>query len=151
MKLETTLSERPGFLHVLPLFDLFALVTMLLLMGPMFLSQSGVTVELPASQFQLQRFRESIVVTVGPGSPEPRIHLGRQSVSVQELQEKLELLKDDENMSRAIVLLKTDAGVQVGTERMVSEMIMNTGFKLALVGTSRVGEDVGDSEAEPDE
>lgn len=147
MKLETTLSERPGFLQALPLFDLFALVTMLLLLGPMFLNQSGVLVELPASQFQLQRYKESIVVTVGPGSPEPRIHLGRQSVTLAELGEKLEELKADETMSRAIVLMKTDLGVPVGTERVVSELIMDTGFKLALVGDSRVA---ADNTAEPE-
>ena len=67
MKLETTLEEKPGFLHALPLFDLFALVTMLLLLGPMFLSQSGVMVEVPSSRFQMQRYGDSIVVTIGPG------------------------------------------------------------------------------------
>ncbi len=134
MKLETTLEERPGFLHALPLFDLFALVAMLLLLGPMFLTQGGVMVEVPASQFQMQRYRESIVVTLGPGDSEPRLYLGRKSVTVEELTTDLEALKSDEVMSRAIVLLKTDVGSSVGMERQISELILKSGFRLAYVG-----------------
>ncbi len=134
MKLETTLEERPGFLHAMPLFDLFALVVMLLLLGPMFLSQSGVTVEVPASRFQMQRFSESIVVTLGPGNSEPTLHLGRKAITLEELGKELEVMKADEAMSRAIILLKTDVGTSVGMERLVSEVILGSGFKLAYVG-----------------
>jgi biopolymer transport protein ExbD len=134
MKLETTLEEKPGFLHALPLFDLFALVTMLLLLGPMFLSQSGMTVEVPSSRFQMQRYGDSIVVTVGPGGKSATLYLGREAVSLEGLAEKLEILRKDERMARAIVLLKADVGTTVGMERAVSEIILGVGFKLALVG-----------------
>ncbi len=117
MKLETTLDERPGFLHALPLFDLFALMAMLLLLGPLFLTQGGVTVEVPASQFQMQRYRESIVVTLGQGHLRPQLYLGRKPITLEELKNELNNLRADEVMSRAIVLLKTDVGVSVGAER----------------------------------
>ncbi|MFD2257958.1 hypothetical protein ACFSSA_14850 [Luteolibacter algae] len=151
MKLETTLNERPGFLHALPLFDLFMLVTLLLFIGPMFLSQSGVSVEVPSSQFQMQRYRESIVVTLGPGEVEPSLHVGRQAVSLRELQEKLDALKTDEVMSRAIVLLKTDIGTTVGMERKVSEIILKSGFRLALVGRSEIPTELQDPAISPAE
>lgn len=134
MKLETTLEERPGFLHALPLFDLFALVTMLLLLGPMLLTQGGVTVEVPASQFQMERYSESIVVTLGPGESQPSLHLGRKAVSFKELAEELDKLKSDEMISRTIVLLKADVGSSVGLEREISEIVLGAGFKLAYVG-----------------
>ncbi len=134
MKLETTLDERPGFLHALPLFDLFITVTMLLLLGPIFLSQSGVTVELPASQFQMQRYQESIVVTLHSGKAEPQIYLGREAISLDELKSRLEVLKADEVMSRAIVLLKTDLGTPAGVQAEIMELILQLGFKVALVG-----------------
>ncbi|MFM2197350.1 MAG: hypothetical protein RLZZ505_782 [Verrucomicrobiota bacterium] len=142
MKLETTLEERPGFLHVMPLFDLFALVTMLLLLGPLFLSQGGVSVEVPSSRFQMQRYGDSIVVTVGPGSEKVPIYLGRQAVTLEELTEKLATLKQDERMARAIVLLKTDERTSVGMERKVAELVLSAGFRLALVGEPE-GNDVG--------
>lgn len=106
----------------------------MLLLGPMFLTQGGVMVEVPASQFQMQRYRESIVVTLGPGDSEPRLYLGRKSVTVEELTTDLEALKSDEVMSRAIVLLKTDVGSSVGMERQISELILKSGFRLAYVG-----------------
>lgn len=134
MKLETTLEERPGFLHALPLFDLFALMTMLLLLGPMFLTQGGVLVEVPSSQFQMQRHRESIVVTLGVGDFAPQLYLGRKPINLEQLPKELEKLSSDEAMSRAIVLLKTDVGSSVGVERKVSEIILASGFKLAYVG-----------------
>lgn len=134
MKLETTLEERPGFLHLMPLFDLFALVTMLLLLGPLFLSQGGISVEVPSSRFQMQRYGDSIVVTVGPGSEGVPIYLGRQAVTMEELSKQLTKLKQDERMARAIVLLKTDVRTSMGMERKVSEIILGAGFRLALVG-----------------
>lgn len=140
MKLETTLEDRPGFLHALPLFDLFALVTMLLLLGPMFLSQGGISVEVPSSRFQMQRYGDSIVVTVGPGDAEAALYLGRQAVTLEELAGRLGELREDERMSRAIVLLKTDVQTTVGIERKISEMILAAGFKLALVGDARPAE-----------
>jgi biopolymer transport protein ExbD len=134
MKLETTLEERPGFLHAMPLFDLFALVTMLLLLGPLFLSQGGISVEVPSSRFQMQRFGDAIVVTVGPGGEEASLYLGRQSVTLEELSGRLAALRLDERMGRAVVLLKTDVRTTVGMERKVSEIALAAGFRLALVG-----------------
>ncbi len=134
MKLETTLDERPGFLHALPLFDLFITVTMLLLLGPVFLNQSGVIVELPASQFQMQRYGESIVVTLHSGKNEPQIYLGREVVSLDELSSRLEVLKADEVMSRAMVLLKTDIGASAGMQSKIVDLVLRLGYKIALVG-----------------
>lgn len=134
MKLETTLEDRPGFLHAMPLFDLFALVVMMLLLGPLFLSQGGISVEVPSSRFQMQRYGDSIVVTVGSGSEEAPIYLGRQAVTVEELAAQLAALKLDERMRRAVVLLKTDIRTTVGMERKVSEVVLGAGFRLALVG-----------------
>jgi hypothetical protein len=134
MKLEMTLDERPGFLHALPLFDLFALATMLLLLGPMLLSQSGISVEVPASRFEMQRYPKSIVVTAGPGGRDASLYLGRSSITLDALSERLAELKGDEDMSRAVVLLKTDVGTSVGMERILAEIILGAGFDLALVG-----------------
>ena len=134
MKLETTLDERPGFLHAMPLFDLFALIAMLLLLGPLFLSQGGISVEVPTSRFQMQRYGDSVVVTVGSGGEEAPIYLGRQAVSLGELAAQLAKLKLDERMGRAVVLLKTDTQTTVGIERKVSEIVLRAGFRLALVG-----------------
>lgn len=144
MKLETTLEERPGFLHAMPLFDLFALVTMLLLLGPLFLSQGGISVEVPSSRFQMQRYGDSIVVTVGPGGEEASLYLGRQAVTLEELTERLATLRLDERMGRAVVLLKTDVRTTVGMERKVGEITLAAGFRLALVGEPEPAREAGE-------
>lgn len=134
MKLVTTLEERPGFLHALPLFDLFSLVGMLLLMSPMFLGSSGVMVDVPVSEFQMERYDDSIVVTLGPGLEKDRLYLGRNAVELADLPALLEKLGEGDVKARTIILLKSDVETSVGIERRVSEIILKSGFKLALVG-----------------
>lgn len=134
MKLEMTLPERPGFLHAVPLFNLFALLLLLFVLGPSMLVQSGMMVDLPPSRFQMERYENTLVVTLGPGEPLPRLHFGRDIVTIAELESRLEKLKDDGATSKSVVLLQTDAGTSVGVERQISELILSKGFHLALVG-----------------
>lgn len=134
MKLEMTLPERPGLLHAVPVLNLFALMVFFLLLGPSLVLQSGVAVELPPSRFQMQRYQDTLVVTLGPGEPLPRIHFGRDPVTIEELSQRLDQLHSDGASAKAIVLLQTDAGTPVGTEREVTELILTKGFRLAVVG-----------------
>jgi len=134
-----TLPERPGLLHAVPVLNLFALLWLVVLLGPSLLRQSGVMVELPPSQFQLERYQETLVITLGPGESAPRIHLGRDAVTYTELTERMETLRESGAPAKAIVLLQTDAGTPVGIERQVSEMVLGKGFRLAMVGANAPG------------
>lgn len=139
MKLEMTLPERPGFLHAIPIFNIFALLLLFFLLGPSLVLQSGVAVDLPPSRFQMERYESSLVVTLGPGEPDPRIHLGRDALTLTELADRLELLRADGAPTQTIVLLQTDTGTPVGTEREVTELILSKGFRMALVGKNSPG------------
>ena len=134
MKLEMTLPERPGFLHAVPILNIFALVQLFFLLGPSLVLQSGVAVDLAPSRFQMERYQDSIVVTLGPGEPGPRIHFGRDAVTLEELSARLDKLRADGAPTKAIVLLQTDTGTPVGIEREVTERVFGRGFRLALVG-----------------
>jgi biopolymer transport protein ExbD len=134
MKLEMTLPERPGFLHAVPVLNLFALLLLFLLLGPSFVMHSGISVDMPPSRFQMERFRDSLVVTLGPGQPNPRIHLGRDALTLPELSTKLDELRDAGKSTKSIVLLQTDQGTPVGVEREVTEAILSKGFRVAYVG-----------------
>ena len=149
MKLETTLPERPGLLHAVPVLDLFALLWLLVLLGPLMLQQSGVAVDLPPSRFQLERYQETLVVTLGQGDPDVRIHFGRDLVTMTGLSMRLDELRDEGAPARAIVLLQTDAGTPVGAERQISELILSKGFKLALVGANSSNRNLPDPNATP--
>lgn len=134
MKLEMTLPETPGFMHAVPVLNIFALLLLFFLLGPSLVLQSGVAVDLPPSRFQMERYQNTLVVTLGPGEPTPRIHFGRDAVSLAELAERLEKLRADGMKSKAIVLLQTDTDTPVGVEREVTELVLSKGFRIALVG-----------------
>lgn len=134
-----TLPERPGLLHAVPVLNIFALLWLLFMLSSSLLRQSGVTVELPPSRFQLERFQNTLVVTLGPGEAGPRIHFGRDAVSVAELSTRLEELRGEGAQANSLVLLQTDTGTPVGIEREVTEIVLSKGFRLALVGANVAG------------
>ncbi len=137
MKLEMTLPERPGFLHAVPILNIIALMQLFFLLGPSLLMQSGVAVDLPPSRFQMDRYEESLVVTLKPGEPGdplPHIHLGRDPVTREELARRLDELRAKGAQAKAIVLLQTDTDLAVGAERDLIEMILSKGFRVAMVG-----------------
>jgi len=140
VKLEMSLPEHPGLLHAVPVLDVFALLWLLFLLGSSLLRQSGMTVELPPSRFQLARFPDSFVVTLGPGDNEPRVHFGRDLVSLSELSARLDQLRGEGARANSIVLLQSDAGTPVGIEREVTELVLGKGFRLAMVGANVPGE-----------
>jgi biopolymer transport protein ExbD len=144
VKLEMSLPERPGLLHAVPVLNIFALLWLLFLLAPSLVQQSGVAVELPPSRFQLERYQDALVVTLGPGETEPRIHFGRDSVNFSDLAERLEKLRADGANAHAMVLLQTDAGTPVGVERQVTEMVLQKGFRLAVVGANAPGPKISD-------
>ena len=147
MKLVSTLPERPGLLHAVPVLDLFALLWLLFLLGPSLLRQSGVMVELPPSRFQLERYQDTLVITLGPGEYGPRIHLGRDAATMAELDARLEQLRVDGAATKLMVLLQTDAGTPVGVERQVAELVLGKGFRLAMVGANVPGESQQESDS----
>jgi biopolymer transport protein ExbD len=129
-----TLPERPGFLHVLPVVDLFLLLVLFFMVGPSLLLQSGLKVELPPSKFQMERFQDTLVVTLGPGQPPSNIHYGRRPVTFEDLVEILDQKRTDGSAAKAVVLLQSDRDTPVHFEREVAETIIGMGFRLALVG-----------------
>lgn len=135
MKLVSTLPERPGLLHAVPVLDVFALLILIFVLGPSLLLQSGISVEVPPSRFQLDRYHDTVVVTLSPsGENKARIHIGRDEVSTPVLSERLEQLKDQGAADTTMVLLQTEPSTPAGTEREISELILAKGFRLALVG-----------------
>lgn len=139
MKLEMSLPERPALLHALPVVNLFALLWMFHFAGASLTSQAGVTVDPPPSRFQLERFSETLVVTLVTAESGARIYLGRELVDMATLESRLESLRGQGAASRTIVLLQCDADTQVGAEREVGELILGKGFRLALTGSNGGG------------
>jgi biopolymer transport protein ExbD len=133
MKLESTLPERPGFLFVVPAFNLFALLLVFFLLGPSFVSQSGVAVELPVSRFQMERQADASVVTITAGDP-PGYWVEREPVSLGQLSERLDARRGSESSPATSVLLRVDKGVPVEVQRKVAEIALQKGLRVYLLG-----------------
>jgi biopolymer transport protein ExbD len=148
MKLRSTLPEHPGFLHAVPVLDMFGLLLVFLLLGPAFVAQTGVSIELPPSRFQLDRFAQPLVISATAGDP-PVVFLGHEQVEMKQLARRLQgeraaLGKSGER----VVLLRLDAGVPVTVERQLAEVALQNGFRVMLAGRSSLG---GIAEPEADE
>ncbi len=138
MKLISTLPDRVGFLHAVPILDLLALLLIALLMGPSFLSQSGVQVELPVSRYQIARSADAQVITVTEGDPVV-LWLGRERVTPQELDVRLKEIREA-SMAREgstpipVAYIRTDQRIDVAEERRVAEQVLAAGFRVYLLG-----------------
>jgi len=132
MKLESTLPESPGFLLVVPAFNLFALLVFFLF-GPSFVSQSGVAVELPVSRMDIEMQGNPTVVTVTAGDP-PGYWLGREQMGLSQLSERLDALRSGDAATPTAVYLRVEKGVPVEIQRSVAEIALQKGFRAYLLG-----------------
>lgn len=133
MKLESTLPERPGFLFVVPAFNLLALLISFLLLGPHFLNQYGVAVELPVSRYQMERPGDAMVITVTPGDP-PGYWIDREAVSLGALSERLDARRGSESAPSTSVLLRVDREVPVQVQQAVAEIALQKGYRVWVLG-----------------
>lgn len=138
MKLVSTLPERVGFLHVVPVFDLLVLLLVFFLVGPSLVNQSGVEVEMPVSRYQVARQADASVITLTKGNP-PVIWLGRQQVTAEELVAALAQLRL-ESLTIPTVYIRSDQEIASRDERAVAESALQAGFKVYLLGRSAVSE-----------
>lgn len=132
MKLVSTLPERAGFLHAIPLFDLFALLLVFILLGPSFVRHSGVRVEMPMSHYQVERDPNAAVITITQGNPAV-LWLERARVTEAELIQRL-AARREESITVPTVYIKSDAGIPSGYERQVAETALQQGFRVYLLG-----------------
>ena len=132
MKLVSTLPERAGFLHAIPLFDLFVLLLVFILLGPSFVRHSGVRVEMPMSRYQVDRDPNAAVITITRGSPAV-LWLERQQVSEAELIQQL-AQRREESGTVPTVYIRSDAEISSAYERQVAETALQQGFRVYLLG-----------------
>jgi biopolymer transport protein ExbD len=132
MKLVSTLPERVAFLHAIPLFDLFALLLVFILLGPSFVRHSGVRVEMPMSRYQVERDPNAAVITITQGSPMV-LWLERERVTEGELIKRL-AARREKSGTVPTVYIKSDARIPAEYERRIAESALQQGFRVYLLG-----------------
>ncbi|MGB6219822.1 ExbD/TolR family protein [Haloferula sp.] len=132
MKLVTTLPERAGFLHAIPLFDLFGLLLVFILLGPSFVRHSGVRVDMPMSRYQVERDPNAAVITITQGNPAV-LWLERQRVTEGELIKSL-AERREQMATVPTVYIRSDAEIPASFERRVAESALQQGYRVYLLG-----------------
>lgn len=136
MKLQTSLPENVGFLHAVPLFNLFAVLLMCYTLGPKLEEKTGVTINVPASLFQLERYEEAAVITMTAGDLQ-ELYIGTQRISLTELDVQLdEQLEKSAGANRAIVIM-ADRLVSSEQLRQVAEICLRKGLRVVMAGGER--------------
>jgi len=128
MKLEMSLPEKPGFLHALPLLDLLALVMLFPLLASSLAPQAGVEIELPETNFRLQRVSNPIVVSI-TGGTDPQYWVGKERVERDVLLDavKMRSIRWEEGGSPAVLLKVAKSAQAYGME--VSYELLREGYR----------------------
>ncbi|MDF1813411.1 MAG: biopolymer transporter ExbD [Verrucomicrobiales bacterium] len=89
MKLESTISERAGFLYLAPVIDgVLLLLVFFAFFGSSFVSKSGVQVVLPSSDSSIPAAGNTHIITVMEGNP-PKMFFNESRVDIPQLTTKL--------------------------------------------------------------
>ena len=127
VKLESTLSDRAGFLYIAPLIDSIFLLLIFFLFSTNFVLKSGISVKLPQSNSAIPSALQSHIVSVAPGESED-IYFNEEKVDIARLEE---LLKTSTERSTRIILL-ADEKTSYGTVMKVSLLAFRYGYELSF-------------------
>ncbi len=137
MKLHMTLPAKPGFLHMLPGLDIMALILMFPLLGPSFVQQTGIDVQVHESPWRYEQMENPIVLTLGAatGSEPTPLWINKNEVAMSELESEIEKLRSEEGGNAiTTVVIRSDVSVPSGTEKEVINRVIKLGLKCGLIG-----------------
>ncbi|MGB2092047.1 MAG: ExbD/TolR family protein [Akkermansiaceae bacterium] len=137
MKLHMTLPAKPGFLHMLPGLDIMALILMFPLLGPSFVQQTGIDVQVHESPWRYEQMENPIVLTLGAatGSEPTPLWINKNEVAMSELESEIERLRSEEGGNAiTTVVIRSDVSVPSGTEKEVINRVIKLGLKCGLIG-----------------
>lgn len=132
-----TLPAKPGFLHMLPGLDIMALILMFPLLGPSFVQQTGIDVQVHESPWRYEQMENPIVLTLGAatGSEPTPLWINKNEVAMSELESEIEKLRSEEGGNAiTTVVIRSDVSVPSGTEKEVINRVIKLGLKCGLIG-----------------
>lgn len=140
MKLELTLPSKPGFLHTLPGLDIIALILVFPLLGPSFVQQTGIDVQVHESPWRYEQMENPVVITLGAGEGAP-VWVNKKQVPMADLETEIRKLRAEEGgESITTAVLRSDITVPSGVEKKVINRILKMGLNCGLVGRPVGGE-----------
>ncbi len=136
MKLESTLNDRPGLMHIAPLLDVVMLLLIFFLLNSNFVTRSGIEVRPPFSRSTIESIPDGDIITVSAGSS-PRIFYNDEEVTLETLKEKLETtlkerLEKRGKGPRHQVYVRGDASAPYGKIIEITNLVQEAGVNCVL-------------------
>ncbi|MGK0188848.1 MAG: biopolymer transport protein ExbD [Verrucomicrobiales bacterium] len=129
MKLESTLQNRSGLLHLTPMLDTVMLLLIFVLVGGSFVLHSGIEVDVPVSSSVLPVQPGAHIVTVTPDmGAGAQVMFDGDMVSLQELDVRLE---EGRSKSRQVIL-RGDNLADWGLGVRIIGLAHNYGYEVAI-------------------
>ena len=137
MKLEMTLPLTPGFLHMLPGLDIIALVLVFPLLGPSFVQQTGIDVQVHESPWRYEQMENPVGVTLGApvaGEATP-LWVNKKMVAIDQLEEEVARLRGEAGGDAiTAAVIRADVSVPSGVEKDIINRILKLGLNCGIVG-----------------
>jgi len=127
LKLESTITEKGGFLYTAPLLDAVLLLLVFFIIGSSSVSKSGVQVDLPSSNSAFEEARSIHIITVKDGTPH-KVFFNESRVDLTQLNVKLE--EGKATSSQVTVLADRDAAY--GAVMEVALRALKFGYKVSF-------------------
>ncbi|MGB1937585.1 MAG: ExbD/TolR family protein [Akkermansiaceae bacterium] len=122
---------------MLPGLDIMALILMFPLLGPSFVQQTGIDVQVHESPWRYEQMENPIVLTLGAatGSEPTPLWINKNEVAMSELESEIERLRSEEGGNAiTTVVIRSDVSVPSGTEKEVINRVIKLGLKCGLIG-----------------
>lgn len=131
MKLESTISSRPGLGYIAPLLDVVMLLLIFFLLSSQFIQRSGYAVDPPFSRSTLEALVDADMVTIPTGTVD-MVLLNDARVPIGNLVERLEARA---KLGRQVVI-RADKSTPHGRVVNIINLATDAGFKDIAVVTS---------------
>ncbi len=134
MKLQMTIPSKPGFLHTLPGLDIIALILVFPMLGPAFVQQTGIEVQMHESTWRYEQMGNPIVITLGAGRETP-MWVNKKRVRMEDLETEIARLRGEEGGAAiTTAVLRSDVTVPSGVEKSVINRVLKLGLNCGLLG-----------------
>ncbi len=127
MKLESTISEKAGFLYLAPIMDGVLLLLAFFVFGSGFVRMSGVSVDLPRSGSALRSAQQQHIITIQHGTP-AKIFFNESRVDMVQLRANLQAGK--QRTPRVTIL--ADQSTSYGAVMEVAFQALEQGYEVAF-------------------
>jgi len=128
MKLESTLNQRPGMMHIAPLLDVIMLLLVFFLLSSNFVLRSGVEVTPPVSRSVLETLPTADIIVVTAGNP-PRVFFNDKEVDTEELKLKL---AEEKDVPRRQIVVRADRHTDYGMVMDIVNLVQEAGLDTVL-------------------